>query len=46
MLYGTGRMRIHRIAKMFGIVYRWINEAAQKLPDYKIKNDIKEIEFA
>ncbi len=38
MIYGIGRMSINKIAKMFGIVYRWINEAAQKLPDYEIKN--------
>ena len=50
MLYGTGRMSINKIAKMCGmcwsLVYRWINETAQKLPDYEIKNDIKKIEFA
>lgn len=23
----------------------WINESAEKLPDYKIKYDVKEIEF-
>ena len=49
MLYGIGKMSINKIAKIFdmcwSLVYRWINEAAEKLPDYKIKDDIKEIEF-
>ena len=49
MLYATGRMSINKIAKIFNmcwsLVYRWINEAAEKLPDYKIKDDVKEIEF-
>ncbi len=39
MLYVTGKMSINKIAKIFGmcqsLVYRWTNEAAKKLPDYK-----------
>lgn len=49
MLYATGRMSINKIAKIFNmcwsLVYRWIKEAAEKLAEYKIKDDIKEIEF-
>ena len=49
MLYATGRMSINKIAKMFNmcwsLVYRWIKEAREKLEEYKIKDDIKEIEF-
>ena len=49
MLYAIGKMSINKIAKIFGmcwsLVYRWINEAAEELPDYKIKDDVKEIEF-
>ena len=49
MLYATGRMSINKIAKIFNmcwpLVYRWIKEASEKLEEYKIKDDIKEIEF-
>ena len=49
MLYATGRMSINKIAKIFNmywsLVYRWIKEAGEKLEEYKIKDDIKEIEF-
>ncbi len=49
MLCATGKISINKIAKIFGIcqslLYRWINEAAEKLPDYKIKDDVKEIKF-
>ena len=49
MLYATGRMSINKIAKMFNmywsLVYRWIKEAGEKLEEYKIKDDIKEIKF-
>ena len=49
ILYGTGRMSINKIAKIFNmrwsLVYRWIKEVAEKLEEYKIKDDIKEIEF-
>ncbi len=37
-------MSINKIAKIFGmcwsLVHRWINEAAEKLPDYKIKDNV------
>ena len=42
-------MSINKIAKIFSmcwsLVYRWIKEAAEKLEEYKIKDDVKEIEF-
>ena len=49
MLYATGRMSINKIAKIFGmcwsLVYRWINEAAENLEDYKIDKNITEVEL-
>ena len=49
ILYSIGQMSINNIAKIFRIcwslVYRWINETLEKLPDYKIKDNVKEIEF-
>ena len=49
MLYATGRMSINKIAKIFNmcwsLVYKWIKEAAEKLEEYKIKDDVKETEF-
>ena len=48
-LYAQRKTSINKIAKTFGmcwsLVYRWIKEAAENLEEYKIRDDIKEIEF-
>ncbi len=42
MLYATGKISINKIAKIFGmcwsLIYRWINESAEKLEKYKIRH--------
>ena len=49
LLYAIVMMLINKIAKIFNmcwsLVYRWIKEVGEKLEEYKIKDDIKEIEF-
>ena len=49
MLHVTGRMWINKIAKIFNmywsLAYRQIKEVAENLEEYKIKYDVKEIEF-
>lgn len=49
MLYGARKVSINKIAKIFGmwwsLVCRWISEASEKLPDYEIKGDVKEVKF-
>lgn len=49
MLYWTGKVSINKISKIFNIywslVCKRIDDAAEKLQDYKIKEDIREIKF-
>ena len=49
LLYSTARTSFRRIGKILGIdhtlVYYWVREAAESLPDPAIPNDIKEVEF-
>ena len=49
LLYSTARTSFRRIGKILGIdhtlVYHWIREAAESLPEPLIPDDIKEVEF-
>ena len=49
LLYSTARTSFRRIGKILNVdhslVYRWIRECAESLPEPTISNEIKEIEF-
>ena len=49
ILYATGKVSINKIVQIlnmcWSLVYRWINETAEKFRNYKIKDNIKETEF-
>jgi len=49
LLYGLGKGSYSMLGKIFGVnrslIYRWIKQAAAKLPYPAISNHIKEIEF-
>lgn len=49
LLYATGRTSFRRIAKLLDVdhslVYRWIRDAAESLPEPAILGDLSEVEF-
>lgn len=49
MLYSLGKASFGMLGKIFGVdrslTYRWIRDAAHKLPDPVVGSDIREMEF-
>jgi transposase len=49
LLYSLGKGSFSMLGKLFGhspsLICRWINEAAARMPDPEISEEIKEIEF-
>ena len=47
--YGQGKASFNMLAKIYdtwpSLVYRWVKEAAEQLPEPEIAEDTKEIEF-
>jgi len=49
ILYSLGKASFGFLAKLFGVsrslTYRWVKSEAESLPEPKVSNEIKEIEF-
>ena len=49
LLYSLGKCSFRMLAKIFdthpSLVYRWIKETSERLPEYQIDDNITEIEF-